>query len=76
MTFMIQEIETGVVNAFYPLKGFGFIRREKGKDIFFFYDQIEQDDRLLLVGDIVSFSIQKIPKGLRAFNIKRVSDNF
>ncbi|WP_421340432.1 retron Se72 family effector protein [Aeromonas veronii] len=73
---MIQEVETGVVNAFYPLKGFGFIRREKGKDIFFFYDQIEQDDRLLLVGDIVSFFIQKTPKGLRAFNIKRVSDNF
>ncbi len=75
MTCMIKEVETGVVNAFYPLKGFGFIRREKGKDVFFFYDQIEQDDRLLLVGDIVSFVIQDTPKGLRAFNIIRVSDN-
>lgn len=63
--------ESGVVRAFDPLKGYGFIRREKGKDVFFFYSEISEEDRLLFVGDIVSFIVEVKPKGPRAFDVKR-----
>ena len=31
--------ESGVIHTYDAFKGFGFIRRVKGKDVFFFYDQ-------------------------------------
>lgn len=68
--------EIGVIRAFDPLKGFGFIRREKGKDVFFFYTEITEDDRLLFVGDIVSFMVEKKPKGPRAVDVKKEGSNF
>lgn len=67
---------TGVVRAFDPLKGFGFIRREQGKDVFFFYDQIVDENRLLFVGDIVSFEVELKPKGPRAMSIKKEGNMF
>ncbi len=63
--------DSGVVRAFDPLKGFGFIRREKGKDVFFFYTEISEDDKLIYVGDIVSFEIKQMDKGPRAFDVKK-----
>lgn len=68
--------ETGVVRAFDPLKGFGFIRRERGKDVFFFYDQIIAEDRLLFVGDVVSFEVEIKPKGPRALGVKKEGSVF
>ena len=63
--------ESGIVRVFDPLKGFGFIRREKGKDVFFFYSEILEEDRLLFVGDVVTFNVEIKPKGPRAFDIKK-----
>lgn len=60
----------GVVKTFDELKGFGFIRREKGKDVFAFYGDVEGDTRLLSPGDQVSFIVETAPKGPRARNIK------
>jgi CspA family cold shock protein len=68
--------ESGVVRAFDPLKGFGFIRREKGKDVFFFYSEINEEDRLLFVGDIVSFVVEIKPKGPRALDVRREGSLF
>ncbi|PWC12648.1 retron Se72 family effector protein [Brenneria corticis] len=61
----------GVVKTFDSFKGFGFISREKGKDVFFFYNEIIEDNKTLYPGDEVIFTIIKKPKGPRAYNIKK-----
>ena len=63
--------EFGVVRAYDSFKGFGFIRRAKGRDVFFFYDDISQDDRLISIGDTVSFTVEKAPKGPKAKSLKK-----
>lgn len=63
--------EFGVIKTFDPLKGFGFIRRSKGKDVFVFYDDIEGNDAMLTEGDDVSFDVQMKPKGPRAFKVRK-----
>jgi len=60
----------GVVKVFDELKGFGFIRRKKGKDVFAFYGDVDGNTRLLSPGDQVSFVVEMSPKGPRARNIK------
>jgi CspA family cold shock protein len=56
----------GLVRAYDSFKGFGFIRREAGKDVFFFYDDIMHDDKVISVGDTVSFILEAAPKGPKA----------
>lgn len=73
MTIEQAAPERGIVNAYDTFKGFGFIRREKGRDVFFFYDDIEGDDKGITIGDTVSFSIKTLPKGPRAYNVKRLN---
>jgi CspA family cold shock protein len=68
---MEEERYFGTVKVFDVFKGFGFIQREKGKDVFFFYQEIEHDDKILAEGDTVSFTLEKKPKGWRAFNIRK-----
>lgn len=63
----------GVVRAFDTIKGFGFIRRESGKDVFVFYDDILTKERVLVEGDKVEFEIEKMPKGPRARKVIKVS---
>lgn len=64
--------EFGKVQAFNPMKGYGFIRRnEGGKDAFFFFQDINHSDSLLAEGDIVSFIVEKEAKGPRAYNISK-----
>ncbi|KJG11968.1 retron Se72 family effector protein [Photobacterium iliopiscarium] len=64
-----MELDLGIINAFNSFKGIGFIRREKGKDVFFSIDDIEQDIDIIKLGAKVSFSIIKTKKGLNAKNI-------
>ncbi len=66
-----KKIYTGLVHAYDPFKGYGFIRREKGKDVFFFYDDLPKEMVEVSEGDIVSFQVEKKPKGPRAKNIKK-----
>jgi CspA family cold shock protein len=67
----MEERHFGIVKTFDTFKGFGFIQRKKGQDVFFFYEQIEHDDRILTEGDKVSFTLEKKPKGWRAFHLKK-----
>jgi CspA family cold shock protein len=67
----MNDLDFGIVKTFDIFKGFGFIQRQIGKDVFFFYQEIIGDDKILSIGDKVSFTIEKKPKGLRAFNIKK-----
>lgn len=59
--------ETGIVKWFNASKGFGFLARESGEDVFVHYSAIESSGyRTLEEGARVSFIVKKGPKGLQA----------
>lgn len=63
--------ETGKVKWFNQSKGYGFIERESGEDIFVHYTAIQGDGfRSLTEGEEVSFEVTRGPKGLQAANVK------
>lgn len=64
--------EFGTVRMFDSFKGFGFIRREKGKDVFVFFEDIEVKDRTLVEGDKVQFIVKKESKGPRAYQVQKI----
>lgn len=64
----------GKVIRFNPEKGFGFIKTDDGKDVFFHYSSLVMDGfKTIDVNSIVEFDIQESEKGLRASNIKKVA---
>lgn len=59
--------ETGVVKWFNAAKGFGFIQRENGEDVFVHFTAIQNSGyRSLNEGAKVSFLVKQGPKGLQA----------
>jgi CspA family cold shock protein len=62
--------DTGFVNAYNDFKGIGFIRRKKGKDVYFSIDDFCFDIELISISVEVSFDILKEKKGPRAYNMK------
>src|SRR4051794_1740346 len=59
--------ETGTVKWFNAAKGFGFIQRENGEDVFVHFSAIAASGyRSLDEGARVSFVVKKGPKGLQA----------
>ena len=59
--------ETGTVKWFNAAKGFGFIQRENGEDVFVHFSAIQASGyRSLDEGARVSFVVKKGPKGLQA----------
>src|SRR5579875_2993659 len=66
--------EQGTVKWFNAAKGYGFIQRESGDDVFVHYSAIVGDGyRSLEEGARVSFEVKKGPKGLQADNVERAS---
>jgi len=64
--------ETGRVKWFNEAKGFGFIEREGGPDVFVHYSAIVGDGfRSLKEGDEVSFEVTQGPKGPQAANVAK-----
>ncbi len=64
--------EQGTVKWFKSEKGFGFIEREAGDDVFVHLSAIQGDGyRSLEDGQKVSFDVIKGPKGLQAENVER-----
>jgi CspA family cold shock protein len=64
----------GKVKWFNAEKGYGFIEREDGPDVFVHYTAIQTEGfRTLNQGDLVEFDIVEGPKGLQAANVAKVS---
>jgi len=63
----MSERETGTVKWFNNSKGYGFIQREQGEDIFVHYSAIQGDGyRSLEDGQAVEFKVTQGQKGLQA----------
>lgn len=67
---MAAERIVGTVKWFNATKGYGFLAREGGEDVFVHYSAIQSAGyRSLTEGQKVEFSIEKGPKGLQAVNV-------
>jgi CspA family cold shock protein len=65
--------EKGVVKWFNAAKGYGFIQRSTGEDVFVHFSAIQmQGYRTLDEGMEVEFEVKTGPKGLQAENVVRV----
>lgn len=66
-------METGTVKWFNGSKGYGFITREEGEDVFVHFNSIEGDGyKSLDEGDKVQFEVGQGPKGLQANNVTKI----
>jgi CspA family cold shock protein len=66
-------VEKGQVKWFNDAKGFGFITRENGPDVFVHHTAIMSEGfRSLSEGETVEFEVVQGPKGLQAANVRRV----
>jgi len=60
----------GTVKWFNATKGYGFIGREDGEDVFVHFSAIQAEGyRKLEEGQVVEFSIESGPKGLQASKV-------
>jgi cold shock protein len=63
----------GSVKWFNESKGFGFLSREGGPDVFVHHSEIRSDGyRTLAEGEQVQFEVVDSPKGPRAANVTRI----
>jgi len=63
-------METGIVKWFNSSKGYGFISRKEGEDVFVHYRSIEGDGyKSLDEGEKVTFDVTEGAKGLQATNV-------
>lgn len=64
--------EQGTVKWFNGAKGYGFIQRNTGEDVFVHFSAIQSDGyRSLNEGESVEFEVQQGPKGLNAVAVTR-----
>lgn len=66
-------MEEGTVKWFNATKGYGFIHRENGNDVFVHYRSIVSDGfKKLVEGDRVQFEVKDGPKGPQAHNVTKI----
>lgn len=66
-------MRNGTVKWFNDTKGYGFIIRDDGRDVFVHYSSIEGDGfRSLNQGQLVEYDEQEGPKGLYAVHVHKV----
>lgn len=65
-------MENGTVKWFNAAKGYGFISREGGEDVFVHFKEIVGEGyKTLNEGDKVTFDVAKGPKGLQAKSVQK-----
>jgi cold shock protein len=70
----VMSKEQGKVKWFNNKKGFGFIERSSGGDVFVHYSAIVSDGyKTLKEGDNVEFTITQGPKGFQAENVEKTT---
>ena len=70
----MSERFTGTVKWFNAAKGYGFIGRTDGEDVFVHFSALKMDGyRRLEEGQQVEFTIEQGPKGLQAANVELVA---
>ncbi len=68
-----NTMEQGTVKWFNDAKGYGFISRQTGEDVFVHFSAIQANGfRSLQEGQTVQFNVVKGPKGLQAENVQPV----
>jgi CspA family cold shock protein len=74
LTRRVAVKEKGIVKWFNGAKGYGFIQRSTGEDVFVHFSAIQADGyRSLNEGEAVEFELQQGPKGLNAIEVTRPS---
>jgi CspA family cold shock protein len=69
----MSERETGVVKWFNDKKGYGFISRESGEDVFVHYSSITGEGfRSLAEGERVEFEVKQDQKGQAAVDVRKI----
>jgi cold shock protein len=69
-------MEKGTVKWFNAEKGFGFIARASGEDVFVHFNSITASGyKSLNQGDTVEFEVERGPKGLAAAKVSVVQAN-
>jgi CspA family cold shock protein len=66
-------MEKGTVKWFNGAKGYGFISRQNGEDVFVHFTAIIGEGyKTLNEGDQVQFEVQNGPKGLQAAKVEKI----
>ena len=66
-----ETMPEGTVKWFNYVKGFGFIGREQGDDLFVHTSEVEGR---IGEGDLVEFEVGESPKGPNAINVRKIGD--
>ncbi|MCP4541447.1 MAG: cold-shock protein [Chloroflexi bacterium] len=71
--YKVEQTEQGTIKWFNDAKGYGFISRDQGDDVFVHYSVIQADGfRSLRDGQRVEFAVEQGPKGLQAVQVRTV----
>ncbi len=71
----MADTESGTVKWFNDAKGYGFISRESGGDVFVHYSDIQGSGfRSLREGQRVEFSVEQGDKGPKAANVRSLDE--
>jgi CspA family cold shock protein len=68
-----SSMQKGTVKWFNETKGYGFITKEEGGDVFVHYSEIQSNGfKTLAEGQAVTFEVADGPKGPKAINVTRI----